>query len=105
MIHAVDEAGFTKRELTRKELGDGPYFNNNDFSLVDISYAPLFMRADLLGLADTLYPVTHFPKVAAWADKLLAMPELSESVVADFADLLKGHIKNKAPYAAAQLGL
>ena len=113
LIHATDEASFqAKLALTRKELrwlenklDAGPYFNNADFSLVDIAYAPLFMRAQLLKLTDTLYPASELPKVAAWAERLLDMPELSDSVVSNFEELLKSHIRSKAPYAAAQLGL
>jgi len=113
LIHAVDKTGFdAKLEQTRKELGwlenkleRGPYFNGDELSLVDIAYAPLFMRADLLNLTDLLYPANALPKVATWADKLLTMPELPDSVVDDFDAQLKAHIKSKAPYAAEQLGL
>jgi len=113
LIHSVDEETYNnKLKLVRKEfdwlenkLGDGPYFNGNDFSLVDIAYAPLFMRTRLFDLDDVLYPANQYSKVAKWAKKLLAIPELPYSVVDNFEDLLKTQIKNKAPYAAQQLRL
>jgi len=113
LIHSVDEETYNnKLKLVKKEfdwlenkLGDGPYFNGNDFSLVDIAYAPLFMRSQLFDLDDTLYPANQYPKVAKWAEKLLAIPELPYSVVDNFEDLLKTQIKSKAPYAAQQLRL
>ena len=113
LIHSVEAEGFeTKLKITKNKfewlenkLDQGPYFNGDDFSLVDIAYAPLFMRTDLLKLADTLYPANEFPKVTAWAQKLLTLPELPQSVVSDFESLLKSHIKNKAPFAASQLKL
>lgn len=88
-----------------RKLGKGPYFNGKGFSLVDIAYAPLFMRTNLLKLEDQLYPTARFPKTAEWADKLLSIPVLSKSVVSDFDTLFISHVKNKAPYVAAQFGL
>ena len=92
-------------EWLENKLGEGPYFNNKDFSLVDIAYAPLFMRSNLLNLGDTLYPKQNYPKVAAWEERLLAIPELPSSVVSDFDVILTSHLKQKAPYAANQLDL
>ncbi len=113
LIHASDEMKFEEKLLiTQKQfdwlenaLSCGPYFNNDDFSLVDIAYAPLFMRSNILNLANTLYPSDQYPKVASWAQKLLALPELPDSVSDDFEEFLKNHIKVKAPYAASQLNL
>ena len=74
-------------------------------TLVDIAYAPLFMRSNLLNLADTLYPKQDYPKIASWEEQLLGMPELPNFVISDFDTVLKSHLKQKAPYAASQLGL
>jgi len=113
LIHSQDEKSWlaklqsvTKQfEWLENKLGEGPYFNDEDFSLVDIAYAPLFMRADLLNLADTLYPTQDYPKVARWERQLLTIPELPGSVASDFADTLKPHLRKKAAYAANQLNL
>ncbi|WP_455219387.1 glutathione S-transferase family protein [Kaarinaea lacus] len=113
LIHSVDAAEFDNKlqavknefDWLEKKLGDGPYFNGADFSLVDIAYAPLFMRTDMLNLADELYPARRYPKITDWANKLLAIPELPRSVVSDFEEILKNRIKSRAPYAASQLGL
>lgn len=113
LIHSTDEQSYNhKLQTVKKEidwlerkLGKSPYFNGADFSLVDIAYAPLFMRTDLLKLQETLYPASQYPKVSAWSEQLLAIPELPKSVVHNFADLLKTQIKTKAPYAAKQLDL
>lgn len=113
LIHAKNEETFNgkcehvKKEIDwlEKKLEDGPYFNSDSFSLVDIAYAPLFMRTQLLDMGDKLYPAKQFPKVSAWAETLLKLDELPRSVVSDFDDVLKTHIKTKAPYAAEQLSL
>jgi len=109
-IHSKVEESFTQKRQTmdkqfswlEDKLGNGPYFNDEEFSLVDIAYAPLFMRADLLSLSDNLYPTDKYPKTSAWAKKLLAIPVLPDSVVSDFESLFTAHLKQVAPYAADQ---
>ena len=62
LIHSIDAEKFENKlqvvknqfDWLEKKLGEGPYFNGSDFSLVDIAYAPLFMRVDLFKLADEL---------------------------------------------------
>jgi len=113
LIHASSAEKYTQQlELVKKEidwlekkLGEGPYFNGEKCSLVDIAYAPLFMRTQLLNLNDQLFPAQHYPKVSAWAKRLLAIDVLSKSVVSDFDEILVNHIRKKAPYAADQLDL
>jgi len=113
LIHSVDAEKFDSKlqvvknefDWLEKKLGNGPYFNGDDFSLVDIAYAPLFMRTNLLNMADELYPSSRFPKVSEWASKLLSISVLPQSVVSNFDEILKIHIKTKAPYAASQLKL
>ena len=113
LIHSTDEAGWqNKLEATQQKLqwlenklGIGPWFNGESFSLVDIAYAPLFMRTNLLNLAGLLYPENQFPKIGRWAKQLIALPELPHSVVEDFDKILGNHIIKKAPYAAEKLKL
>lgn len=113
LIHSQDEESWqAKHQSVKKQfawlenkLGKGPYFNGKDFSLVDIAYAPLFMRADILNLGDILYPASGYPKVTRWAERLLTIPELPDSVANDFEDVLKSHLKEKAAYAAGQMKL
>lgn len=112
-MHAEDEQSFdsNRDELKSKlkwleaRLDQPPYFNGEKLSLVDFSYAPLFMRAEILTLGDELYPAAHLPRTAAWGRRLLELPAVRESVAADFPELLRNHIRAKAPYAAQQFGL
>jgi glutathione S-transferase len=60
---------------------------------VDAAYAPLFMRMKLLpGLYDSS-ELAKTPKIRAWAETLLAMPEVKDSVLlsfqTDYLELLK----------------
>jgi len=72
---------------------------------VDFAWAPLFMRTEIVALGDELYCARHLPRTAAWGRQLLELPAVRDSVAADFPDLLRDHIRAKAPYAAGQFGL
>jgi glutathione S-transferase len=73
-------------DLARVEsvVSQGPYFRGAQFSLVDTAYAPLFMR---LLLSDELKSAPEWkkmPRVRRWADSLLAVPAVRESVIPEF---------------------
>ncbi len=112
-MHAEDQETFeANRDALRSKLGwledtlaQPPYFNGETLSLVDFAYAPLFMRAEILNINDQLYPAERLPKTAAWGRRLLELPAVQDSVVADFPTLLRDHIRAKAAYAAQQFGL
>jgi len=113
MVRATSREGFEiaraslrdKMGSLEKVLKDGPWFNGPDFSLVDIGYAPLFMRCRELGLEDQLCPCDSSPRTAAWADAILGLPAVRDSVPGDFPQLLRNTIRRKAPYAASALGI
>ncbi len=113
VMHAKSEEHYSKgmKNVSQKLswlsgiLGDGPWFNGANLSLVDFAYAPFFMRAELLGLAQKSYGAKSCRKVAAWAEQLLALPAVQESVLPEFPQLVRDHIIRKAPYAARSLGL
>ena len=113
LIHAINAEKFNKQfnlveneiDWLEQKLGEGPYFNGEKFSLVDIAYAPLFMRMQLLKLDEKFYPMSQYPKISKWAKQLLAIKVLPVSVVGDFETVFFDHIRNKAPYAAEQFAL
>ncbi len=80
-------------------LGEGPYFNGTEFSLVDCAYAPLWMRYDILNARHRLFDRDEFPRISAWADTVLAMDAVTGSVVEDFEPLLIQFIGKKGAYA------
>lgn len=67
-------------------LKTGPYFRGTEFSLVDTSWAPLFMRLYLSSTIKEDKRWTKMPKVEAWADELLKVQAVRESVTEDFAE-------------------
>jgi glutathione S-transferase len=113
MMHAKDQESFDSNRdtlLSRLDwlegiLAGAPYFNGGQLSLVDFAYAPLFMRSDILGLTDLLFPPESRPRSRAWSQALLQLPAVQGSVVEGFPDLLREHIRVKAPFAAQQFGI
>ncbi|WP_083251548.1 glutathione S-transferase family protein [Acidihalobacter yilgarnensis] len=84
-------------------LGNGPWFNGTVFSLVDAAYAPIFMRYALIKPMDDVMPEADYPRLNAWAEALLALPAVRQSVVGDFDTLLAAYIRKNSPYAAERL--
>ena len=81
----------------------GPYFNGENFSLIDAAYAPIFIRLevfeDLLGLQVT----DKLPKIHAWREKLLAMPAVQKARVPELPDLFRQLIVSRNAYAQSLL--
>lgn len=80
-------------------LGDGPFFNGDKFALIDAAYAPIFIRLDvfrdLLGLRIT----DDLPRIDAWSQTLLALPEVQKARVPELPDLFRELIKSRNAYA------
>lgn len=92
-------------KLARVEavFGDGPYFNGARFALIDAAYAPIFIRLDvfreLLGLRIT----DDLPRMQAWADTLLALPEVQKARVPELPDLFRDLITSRNAWAQTLL--
>src|SRR5262245_8884704 len=71
----------------------GPYFRGAEFGLVDASFAPLFVRLDVVPRLARSPRWDGMPKVRAWSRALAAVPEVREPVppnfAADFAERLR----------------
>lgn len=65
-----------RAQLTRLEgeLGQGPWFAGEKFSLVDAIFAPAFRYCELFEQLAGLDITAGLPKVKAWANALLARP-------------------------------
>lgn len=111
MTTAEDADGFAavvarfnaKLAAVEAAFGDGPFFNGEDFSLVDAAYAPIFMRARYIGRHAPVLDATALPKLAAWGERLLALDAVAQSVVADFAALYDALIRRRQGYLATLL--
>ncbi|OLP61412.1 glutathione S-transferase [Xaviernesmea oryzae] len=76
------------------ELGHGPYFDGERFSLVDAVFAPIFRYFDVF---DRISPTGIFegmPRVAGWRAALSARPSVRSAVTQDYDDHLLVFLKN-----------
>ena len=103
MQHAKTEqetrrlAAVVNAQLARLEeqIDNGPFFNGNDFSLVDAAAAPLFQRlAWLLELAPDLGVLDDLPKVTAWSEALLQRESVKRSTVADIRERYLSYLQS-----------
>jgi len=83
----------TKFATLEAELGDGPFFSGQDFTVVDAVYAPVFRYFDVF---DGIVPLGVFdglPKVQAWRKALAGRPSVKGAVVPDYAQRLHAFLK------------
>lgn len=100
---AQDEAELNKqldefsKKLTQLEavLGQGPFFNGQDFRLIDAAYAPLFMRAVRMDELKPLHLLKSHPKCQAWSDALLQVPAVIGSEIDDYVEVLRSFMAAK----------
>jgi glutathione S-transferase len=87
-------------QLRRVEnrLGDGPWFNGEAFSLADTAFAPLFAHDAVADYRFSVIDPASLPKVAAWSKRLLALPAVKNSVVADFENLYLAALEKSDSY-------
>lgn len=94
-----------KASLGRVEsvLGAGPFFNGENFALIDAAYAPIFIRLDvfreLLGIELT----DDLRGVHAWQEKLLALSAVKGARVPELPDLFRQLIVSREAYAQSLL--
>ena len=86
-----------------RRLGDGPWFNGEQFSLADTAFAPLFRHDSVAQRQMSIIDTDSMPKVVAWADRLLALPEVRDSVVDEFDDLYLAALQKNGSYSLTQL--
>lgn len=87
-------------ETIRKQRGnDGPYFNGATFSLVDAAYGPFFQRFAIAEKVLRTGLLDEFPRVATWADALLADDKVTGAVPANFDDAFNKNLERRGALA------
>jgi len=98
----VDEL---KDNLARVEkvLGDGPFFNGDKFALIDAAYAPIFIRLEVFGDLFGLDITRDLPRIRAWQETLLSLPEVQTARVPELPELFRRLIVKTDAYAKGLL--
>ncbi|MFY0616612.1 glutathione S-transferase family protein [Shimia sp.] len=71
-----------------EQLGKGPYFSGEGFTLVDAVFGPVFRYFDTFERIGDFGILAGKPKVEAWRAALAARPSVKAAVSADYQDLL-----------------
>lgn len=111
MVTSKEQAGF---ETAKQELQAGlervaaalsaepPFFNGANFALVDVAFAPLFVRLGILEKVFKLNFQTN-PRLSAWSTALLAKDSVKNSVVANFEEVFMMFVKKSDGYLVNNL--
>lgn len=83
-----------RASLTRVEeqLSEGPFFRGTDFSLVDATFAPTFMRMSFVPEVFGNDFFLGLPKLQAWAKHLVVLPEVTDSVIPNYREAYRARI-------------
>lgn len=85
---AAQQEIINKLKAVEQYLGEGPWFNGQNYSLVDVSFAPFFARAIMLSIpACGVDLFAETPKVAAWGQRLVERQAVKDSLPDDYVEL------------------
>ena len=76
------------------ELGDGPLFNGEDFSLVDAVFAPIFRYFDVFDAIAPSGIFDNLPRVSAWRRNLARRRSVRDAVAEDYGDRLRAFLQH-----------
>ena len=79
------------------------YFNSDTFNMIDAAYAPLLMRLSFMKQHTGIDLLENFPKLARWAENLLALDFVQASVLPGLAMTYKGMLKHMGGFLATKL--
>ena len=85
--------------IGRERAGDGPYFNGEDFCMVDAAYGPFFQRFFICEQALQTGLLDEFPKVKAWAEALMQNDAVTGSVPDEFPEAFDKNLERRGAYA------
>ena len=93
----------SQMERLEKRLGDGPWFNGEDFSLADTAFAPFFFHDAVANYRISVIDPETMPKVDAWSRRLLALPAVKNSVVPEFESLFLAALEKANTYSWSRI--
>lgn len=77
------------------ELGDGPFFNGAEFSLVDTVFGPVFRYFDVFDQIEDFGILADKPKLQIWRKALASRTSVINAVDTDYNALLLVFLKNR----------
>ncbi|MBF0382450.1 MAG: glutathione S-transferase family protein [Magnetococcales bacterium] len=98
LIAAADEEKFNqvKASLLKKLNwlegqvdAAGPLFAGGEMTMVDVAFAPLFLRMEHMQKVAVLFSADDLPKISRWNGAVLGQKAVAESIEGDFAPIFK----------------
>jgi len=86
-------------DTLENNLADGPFFNGKKLSLVDTAFAPIFVREQLLGRHHPIMRAADYPRYRAWESALMALPEVTNSVIDNFTTRFTTYFASRNSFA------
>lgn len=103
---AVDEKmAIITEKLSRIEAqhsGD-LFFNGTEFNMIDAAFAPMLMRICFIKTLTNIDLMAGCPKIGKWAESVLALPAVQQSVVENLMVMYKGMVKKMDGVLATKL--
>jgi glutathione S-transferase len=87
----AEQIGQLLRQLEQR-LGAGPYFNGEQFCLVDAVFGPVFRYFDVFDMAHDFGFLSGLPKVHAWRGALASRRSIQLAARAEYPDLLRAFL-------------
>ncbi|MGR3634022.1 MAG: glutathione S-transferase family protein [Limimaricola soesokkakensis] len=84
-----------KFEWLEGELGTGPYFSGDRFSLVDVVFGPVFRYFDTFDRIADFGVLVELSKVGRWRRALADRPSVAQAVSSDYPHLLERFIERR----------
>lgn len=93
---AAKTAGLRRKfEWLEGELGEGPYFAGERFSLVDVVFGPVFRYFDTFDRIADFGVLAELSKVGRWRRALAERPSVAQAVASDYPRLLERFIERR----------
>ena len=89
--------------LEEDVLGEGPYFNGDNFSVVDAVYAPVFRFHNAIQAIEAQGLFEDRPLLTAWGENLLAHPAVKACVPDSYESDLDIWLKDRESILSAKM--
>jgi len=99
------DALIEEMRTTQKSLNDvkqnKPWFNGDDFSMIDIFAAPYFIRAEFFKTHFDIDILKGFANLQDWSERLLARQSVQDSIIEGFDQIILDKMKKNGSYLTA----
>jgi glutathione S-transferase len=83
--------------LSQQMASEGPFFYGQQYTTIDSTYAPLFLRMQTLNQLFSEFSVAGLPQnIQQWMDNLLASETLKQATAEDFSSIYRAFIARAA---------